>query len=187
MQGGMLVDDHMRTSAESVYAAGDCVEMKRGDSTLSARLHSASTVMGVVAGTNAAGGNSAAQVSGAISQTIFGVDVCGAGLDVEQARSAGLDPIEVTTSSSEPEDPFGSEEVFCTMIVDRSSLEVCGISVIGSGARSHSDALSLIVSSRMKVADLAYLETAYSPKNSSGQSPIALTARRAIKLIGSPP
>ena len=186
-QGGMLVDDRMRTSAESVYAAGDCADMKRGDSTLSVRLQSASTVMGAVAGTNAAGGNAVAHISGAISQTIFGVDVCGAGLNLEQARSVGLDPLEVTTSSSGPGDPFGSEEVSCTMIVDRSTLGVCGISVIGFGARSHADALSLIVSSGMKVTDLAHLETAYSPKNSSDQSPISLTARRAVKLIGAPP
>ncbi len=186
-QGGILVDDSMGTSAESVYAAGDCVEMKWGNSSLSVRLESSSKVMGAVAGTNAAGGNAVARVSGAISQTIFGLEICGAGIDAEQARAVGLDPIEVATSSSGPGEPFGNQEVSCTMIVDRSTLGVCGISVIGWRASSHADALSLIVSLGIKVSDLAYLETAYSPKNSSDQSPIALTARRAAEVIGAPP
>src|SRR3990170_4426093 len=59
--GGILVDDHMRTSVKDVYAAGDCVEVIHGvtDIPIQGLSGSHAYSQGRVAGANAAGGDRA--------------------------------------------------------------------------------------------------------------------------------
>jgi len=185
-QGGVLVDSGMRTSSEGVFAAGDCTEIKYRSSSRSVRLESSARVMGTVAGANAAGGRAIARISGAISHTIFGLEVCGAGIGTGQARAVGIDPVEVTSDAAGRDALFGREETLCTIVLDRSTRSICGVFLAGWRASSYGDAVSLIVSSGLRLEEVSYFDSPYSPKISPCLSPITLTARKAAAVIGEP-
>src|SRR3989442_6776191 len=66
LNGGILVDDRMRSSSPAVYAAGDCAEGGLGSTSSSSSpmmYQSAARAMGRVAGANAAGGGARAQLA----------------------------------------------------------------------------------------------------------------------------
>src|SRR2546428_136324 len=55
--GGILVDNRMRSSSPTVYAAGDCAEVRLGPTSSTSMMYqSAARAMGRVAGANSAGG-----------------------------------------------------------------------------------------------------------------------------------
>ena len=69
----IIVDDHMRTSAPDVYAAGDCAACG-----MSYALWDEAAEMGRIAGVNAAGGNEAYQnVSRPVHFSGFGLEITG--------------------------------------------------------------------------------------------------------------
>lgn len=171
--GGALVDGAMRTSLRGVYAAGDCAEMRLGSGSLPTRLGSTSAVMGDVAGTNAAGGTAVASFSRCLAVELFGVGVCAAGVDAEQARSLGLDAISFESGNAE-----GGLDVSLTY--DRVTGRLYGAQAAGGGADRLSGFLSLAVSTGCTLEELSRLELPSPPSSACDPSPIRLTAGRAL-------
>jgi NADPH-dependent 2,4-dienoyl-CoA reductase/sulfur reductase-like enzyme len=181
--GGVLVDRSMRTSSKSVFAAGDCVELKLGSVSLPSKLHSCSRVMGEVAGLNAAGGKVKANLAGSMVLDLFGVEVCTVGIDIEEGKRAGFDVARVETEDKREDGLFGGEGVCTAIVYDRATGRVRGIQVAGPGALSLSEYASLAVASGMSLEDLAYQESPYLPNFNKDKSPIALTACRALSQV----
>ncbi len=172
-QGGAIVDEAMRTSFRSVYAAGECAEARCGSGSLPTRLRSSSLVMGGVAGTNASGGIARVSVSRCMAVELFGVELCAAGIDAEGARRLGLDAEEFETDQDEG-------GLFVSLAYDRASLRLCGLQIVGRGATLLSEFVSLAVSTGRTLEDLARNESPHIPRSRRGSSPIALTASRAL-------
>ncbi len=171
--GGVLVDESMRTSCEAVYAAGDCAELRCGSGSLPSRLHSSSLAMGETAGVNAAGGMARVSMSRCLTLDFFGVELCSAGLDAEGAKKVGFDAVEFETDGE-----GGGPDT--SIVYDRVTRRLYGVQMAGQGALALSEYISLAVSSRATLDDLAYHESPYLPSFNREKSPISLTAGRAL-------
>jgi NADPH-dependent 2,4-dienoyl-CoA reductase/sulfur reductase-like enzyme len=183
--GGLLVDSSMSTTLSNVFAAGDSAEIKFKSGSVPARLFSTSRMGGEVAGANAAGGREVASPSWAVEQTCFGLELCSAGLNVEEATAMGLDAATETGKSGDAR--FGSEarrETFVSMVYDAGTHQVYGLQIAGWRASALSSAASLIVSLGLTVEQLLHVESPYSPGVSHEDSPIALTAGKIRKQAG---
>jgi NADPH-dependent 2,4-dienoyl-CoA reductase/sulfur reductase-like enzyme len=181
--GGVLVDRWMRTSSRDVFAAGDCTETRMGSASLPSRLHSSARVMGEVAGSNAAGAAIRANLARSMSLRLFGVEVCAAGVDTEEAARAGLDAVRVDSECAAVEGAPSGASVCVSVVYDRTTRKVHGIQAAGQGALSLSEFCSLAVASEMSLEQLAYHESPYLPNFNTGKSPIALTAGRALSPV----
>jgi len=168
-KGGILVDDHMRSSDGRVYAAGDCAEVRFGSFTSPVMFDSAAQVMGRVAGANAAGRPAAARVSGTVSHKFFGLDICYGGIGLEEAKGRTIEVSEA--AAGDLEDPL-----LCALLFEGPTLVVRGVQMGGRGASSFSDVISLILSKEMKLPELAYQEFALGSQSPSDISPISIAA-----------
>ncbi|MDG6925960.1 MAG: FAD-dependent oxidoreductase [Nitrososphaerota archaeon] len=181
--GGVLVDRWMRTSSKDIFAAGDCTETRMGSISLPSRLHSSSRVMGEVAGSNASGAAVRANLARSMALRIFGLEVCAAGVDIEEAARAGIDAVRVESECAARGDPSDGASVYASIVYDRPTRKVHGIQVAGPGALSLSEFCALAVASEMSLDQLAYHESPYLPSFNTDQSPIALTAGRALARV----
>jgi NADH oxidase (H2O2-forming) len=173
--GGILVDDRMCSSSPGVYSAGDCAEVRLGSPTSSSPMmyQSAARAMGRVAGANAAGGSAVVRLASAVSHTFFGYEVCYGGLDAAEGRRLGIGLLEVST-------PARGDDLFCSLVFDRASMEIRGMQVAGRGASSYEDVISLIISNRMTLTALAYQESSFGRMSSTNLSPIATAAKTGL-------
>ena len=181
--GGALVDRSMRTSADGVYAAGDCAELGVGSGSISLLLQSSAAVMGRTAGRNSAGGRIAeAGVAGSFGFKVFGVEICAAGITAKEGVALGIDAIEVEDEgggrNSADAKPFAASMVF-----ERKSQRVYGIQLAGEGSLDLSSYISTIVASRASLEEVASQEAAYNPLADDKALPIRLTAGRIMKRV----
>ena len=96
--GGVAVDDEMRTSARSVWACGDVVQIPRAPDGRRVLWPLATTARRTarVAARNAAsqgGADTFRPFAGAVGVRAFGVEVGSVGLSLAQAREAGFDAV----------------------------------------------------------------------------------------------
>jgi NADPH-dependent 2,4-dienoyl-CoA reductase/sulfur reductase-like enzyme len=97
--GGILTDQGQRTSADNVFAAGDCCEVRNviTNSPMYIPLATVASRAGWVAGTNAAGGR--ARFDGALRSVavkVFELEAVRIGLNEAEAREAGFKPVSQT-------------------------------------------------------------------------------------------
>ncbi len=83
--GAILVDDHLRTSAPNIYAAGDCSTMPQ--------LVYVAAAAGTRAAINMAGGDASLDLSVVPAVIFTDPSVATVGLDEGQARTAGIETI----------------------------------------------------------------------------------------------
>jgi NADPH-dependent 2,4-dienoyl-CoA reductase/sulfur reductase-like enzyme len=181
--GGVLVDRSMRASSKDIFAAGDCAELRLGSTSLPSRLHSSSRLMGEVAGLNAAGRAVRANLAGSMALDLFGVEVCTAGINLEEGVRAGLDVARADSEDERRDCLFGGGDVCTSIVYSRSTRRVHGMQAAGPGALSLSEYASLAVSSGAVLEDLAYHESPYLPNINKDISPIALTAGKALAQV----
>src|SRR6476646_1464329 len=92
--GGIATDDHQRTSAPSVFAAGDCVETRHlvSGAPVAIALGTHANKQGRVIGINATGGDATFPgVIGTAVTKVCAYEVARTGLSEGQAKDAGLD------------------------------------------------------------------------------------------------
>jgi len=182
-RGGALVDRSMRTSSRDVYAAGDCAELRLGSASLPFGLHSSSRVMGEVAGLNASGASLRTRLTASMALDLFGVEVCSAGIGVEEGAYAGLDLAQVDLETEVQGVASAGGRFWTTIVYDGLTQRVRGMQVAGKGALSLSEFVSLAVSLGVGLDDLAYLDSPYLPSLNRDRSPIALTAGKALAHV----
>jgi NADPH-dependent 2,4-dienoyl-CoA reductase/sulfur reductase-like enzyme/Fe-S-cluster-containing hydrogenase component 2 len=118
--GAIAVDNHMKTSAPDVYAAGDCAEVpdfSTGRFGYSA-VGSTGALAGAIAGINAAGGDQ--KTDGFVraqGDEILGVQVYSIGLSTTTAKEVGLE-VTVHDLPSPPEVDRPRDEVVARLLVD---------------------------------------------------------------------
>lgn len=92
--GAYLVDNHQKTSDDSVYAVGDCATIYSNalDDTTYIALATNAVRSGIVAGHNVGGTElDAIGVQGSNAISIFGYNMTSTGLSVQAAEKAGID------------------------------------------------------------------------------------------------
>ena len=168
--GGIVVDDRMRTSDPSIYAGGDCVELRHlvsGDSVHLA-LGSLANRQGRVIGTNVAGGHAVFKGSvGTFCIKIFGLGVARAGLTEARARAVGFDPVCGLMGMSDRAHFYPTEKMmFLKLIADRHTRKIIGVEALGENGdavKSRVDVMAALLPQGPTTEDVSNLEVAYAP------------------------
>lgn len=168
--GGIKIDDQLRTSDPDIYAAGDCVALTCGltGRALSVASGSLANRMGRVAGTNLAGGEDPfPPVYGNWIMKIFDLAVGKVGLTADTARKLGLDPVQALVVAGDRAHFYpGLDLMYLQLTADRTTGRIIGLEGLsgnGDALLARLNALAGLMPSGPDVAAVANLEMAYAP------------------------
>ncbi len=191
-RGSVVVDNRMETSAKGVYAAGDLVQTySRIDGTPTVmQLATSAYRQGMVAGTNAAGGNTA--YPGALNTfltVIGGLEVASTGYTLEAAKRLGRDAQAISTKGEiKPHYIPDGKEMNLRVVVDSKDGRVFGAQAVGEeGAGWRINIFALAIHGGMTLYDLMDAELSYSPPVSQMYDPISQLAEVGLKRLRLPP
>jgi NADPH-dependent 2,4-dienoyl-CoA reductase/sulfur reductase-like enzyme len=187
-RGSVVVDNRMETSVKGVYAAGDLVQTySRIDGTPTVMLLATSAYrQGMVAGTNAAGGNTA--YPGALNTfltVIGGLEVASTGYTLEAAKDLGYDAEAISTKGEiKPHYIPDGKEMNLRVVVDSKDGRILGAQAVGEeGAGWRMNILALAIHGGMTLHDLLDAELSYSPPVSQMYDPISQLAEVGLKRL----
>ncbi|MGH9034544.1 MAG: FAD-dependent oxidoreductase, partial [Acidimicrobiia bacterium] len=181
--GGITVDDRMATSADGVWAAGDCIDLP-GDGRFPLQdAGSHAYAQGRVAGTNAAGGRRVYQPayvpwSLPAGQWTLG----GVAFGETQATAAGMSYVlgkaqGISRARYYPD----VKKVTVKLLAEPGSLRLIGAQMVGGeGIRERADFLGMAVKMGITLTDLAFMENVYSPPIGALNEPIAVAAQNGL-------
>mgnify|MGYP002641839974 CR=1 FL=1 len=187
---GVVVDDHMRTSAPAVYACGDCTRFASfvtGKAT-PGKLATNGIFQGKVAALNAIGCERvfAGFVNTCVTD-VQGLRLGSTGLREEDAVAAGFGVVIGTGVSRSAYPMFPeSREVKVKLVVERSSETILGGQVAGyQGIAERLDLIALAIQQRLGATDLAKLGHCAHPVQSGvpAHNPIVMAAENALHKI----
>jgi NADPH-dependent 2,4-dienoyl-CoA reductase/sulfur reductase-like enzyme len=191
-EGSIVVDNRMETSVKGVYAVGDLVQTySRIDGTpTTMQLATSAYRQGMVAGTNAAGGNTT--YPGALNTfltVIGGLEVASTGYSLETARNLGYDAEAISTKGEiRPHYIPDGKEMNLRVIVDCKDGKILGAQAVGEeGAGWRINVFALAIHGEMTLYDLMDAELSYSPPVSQMYDPISLLAEVGLKRLRLPP
>lgn len=187
--GGVVVDERMCTSDPSIFAGGDCTEVRNlitgGSSHLP--LGSLANRQGRVIGTNVAGGNE--RFPGAVGTfclKAFDLGVATAGLTLKQARDAGFDAVSNLVVMADRAHFFpGNDLMYMSLIADRKTRRVLGVEALGSqgdSVKARVDAVAAVLPYKPDLDDISNLEVGYAPPFASAMD-IVNAAGNALKNV----
>ena len=189
--GAVVVDEHMRTTAPSIYAGGDCVAIKN---IITGKmgylpLGSMANRQGRIIGTNLAGGNASFPgFVGSWAVKLFGLSFCGVGLTVERARKEGFDAMSVSVEQLDHAHFFPEKSMMSLeLVVDKATSRVLGL----QGACADPDSLKARIDavaaalqySKPTVEDISNLEIAYAPPFASAMDVVNVVANVADNAL----
>lgn len=179
--GGLLVDEHLRTSDPDIFAAGDMVEVEHKVSGRKVRIPLAGPAnrQGRIAVSNALG--LPMRYGGALGTSvvkIFEATAAMTGLGERAAREAGFDVASVVIVKDHHAGYYpGARELFLKVLYDRKTARLLGAQAFGqAGVEKRIDVLATALHGRMTLQDLAELDLAYAPPYSSANDPVNLAA-----------
>lgn len=183
--GGIWVDEYMRTSDESIYAGGDCVEttfLLTGKKMI-ASFGDVANKQGRVIGENITGGK--AVFPGVIGTAIFKVfdfTVALVGVNETAAKEAGFDYFTVLASSPDRAHYYPQANyVRLKLIVEKGSWKVIGAQGVGMGeVAKRIDVLSTAIQAGMTIDQLSNIDLAYAPPYSPALDPVITAANVAM-------
>jgi len=187
-RGSIAVDRTQRTSAEGVWAAGDCCqsEMIVTGAAVHVALGTVANKQGRVAGINIGGGYATFPgVVGTAVTKLCSLEVGRTGVNEAEAREAGfgyvVGRIETTTRAGYYP---GAGPITVKLLAERGHGRVLGAQIVGQeGAAKRVDVLATAITARMTVEDLLGLDLSYAPPFSSVWDPVQVAARRALGLL----
>jgi NADPH-dependent 2,4-dienoyl-CoA reductase/sulfur reductase-like enzyme len=180
---GILTDERQSTNIDSIFAAGDCCEVKNmiTGKWLYIPLATYASRQGRVAGENAAGGR--AVFKGAIRSIavkVFGIEVAQVGISSSEAQENGFDfiKVQVTTDSKVAYFPENTK-IDIVAIADKRSHRLLGANIYGGpGSVLRADVLGLAIQQRMTVDELSQIDLIYSPPFSPLWDPVLILANQ---------
>ena len=188
--GGVLVDDHMRTSVPGVYAAGDCAEVVHGVTEIPIQGLSGSHAysQGRTAGANAAGDDRAYDPVYVPWGMVGGkIQIGGVSLGETLHKALGI-PHVVAFSQGISRARYypGVTRMRVKLIADPETHRVLGAQMAGGeGIKERADFLAFSIKRKATLEDFAWMENVYSPPIGALMEPIALAAQAGLaKLAG---
>ncbi len=173
---GIITDERMQTSANDVYAVGDCIESfslidrSRGNCWLATAAHH----QGSVAGINAAGGD--AEYPGYLCtfvSKIGDVEVAATGYTADRAKSLGYDVVSGKAKGMDKPHWYpGAEEVSVKVIADRKDGRILGAQLVGANAGQRVNTFSALITAGATAHTAERLELSYSPPVSDVYDPV---------------
>lgn len=184
--GGIMVDDHMRTSVKDVFAAGDCAEVVHGvtDIPIQGLSGSHAYSQGRIAGSNAAG-NDRAYDPVFIPWGMMGgkVQIGGVSLGETLHKALGI-PHVVAFSFGISRARYypGVMRIMVKLIAEPGTGKVLGAQMSGGeGIKERADFLAFVIKRGVTLNELAWMENVYSPPIGALMEPIALAAQAGLR------
>ena len=169
-QGAVVVDRHMRTSDEHIFAGGDCVQLQNLVTGKPGYypMGSMANRQGRVIGTNLAGGND--EVPGAVGSFVvklFDHAVSGTGLSIETASRQGFDAVSAFVTQFDKSHFYPEKDLlYLELVVERGTgriLGLQGLSTGGDSLKGRIDCVAALLPGKPTTKDLSNLEVSYSP------------------------
>ena len=188
VKSAIRVDRRQRTSAEGVWAAGDCAESTSfvsGAPTYVA-LGTAANRQGRVAGINIGGGYATSPgVLGTAASRFCALEVARTGLTAEEASASGFSPVEALIESRTKAGYYpGSEPITIKLVAERGSGRLLGGQIVGGeGSAKRIDVLATAIMNRMTVHEMIDLDLAYAPPFGGVWDPVLVAARRTASAV----
>jgi NADPH-dependent 2,4-dienoyl-CoA reductase/sulfur reductase-like enzyme len=141
--------------------------------------------MGRVAGANAAGFRERFNgIVGTSVLRIMGLDIGLTGLSCDQARAAGLDPVEARIQAKSKPGYFGGRPVTVQLVADRGTRRLLGGWVVGEhDVAGRINVIAMALQAQMNVEDFAGSDLAYAPPFAPVWDPVLVAAQQLVKLL----
>lgn len=175
------VNDHMETSAEGIYAAGDVATTRNiiNGKDMYFPLATGSNKEGRIAGENAVGGNASYPgICATEVVKVFDLEVGRIGLTDQEALESGFKPISSTiTSTSRASYYPGASPITIRLTADQETHKLIGANLIGrEGVAKRLDVLASAVYSKLTIEDVTMIDYSYSPPFSPVWEPLGVAA-----------
>jgi NADH oxidase (H2O2-forming) len=187
-KGLVLVNNRMETTVKDVYAVGDLVSTYSRIDGTPATMHLATSAyrQGMIAGTNAAGGNT--EYPGALNtflSYVGGLEIASTGYSLEIAQSLDYDAKAVTTKREvRPHYMPDAKLIHIRIIVNAGDGRILGAQAVGEeGAAWRINLCALAIHGKMTLHDLMNAELSYNPPVSQMYDPISQVAEIGIKRL----
>lgn len=191
-RGSVVTDNRMETSIKGVYAAGDLVQTysRIDGSKTTMQLATSAYQQGMVAGINAAGGNTT--YPGALNTflaVIGGLEVASTGYSLEKAQNLGYEAQAIFTKKDIRSHYMPNrKEINLMAIVDSKDGRILGAQAVGQeGAGWRINIFALAIQGGMSLYDVKDAELSYSPPVSQMYDPISQLAEVGLKRLRLPP
>lgn len=168
-RGGIVVNKHMQTNLEDVYAVGDCVETTNliTNTQVHAPFGDLANLQGRVAGENAICGN-VKEFPGTIQTGIckvFDYGVGSTGLSEQNAARNNITNYEVIYNASLDKPGFMQGKLLVTkLLADKSSRRILGAQVLGPGDVGKQIAIwAMAIQNHMTVDQMCNADLPYAP------------------------
>lgn len=186
--GGIVVDDHMRTSVKDVFAAGDCTEIVHGVTEIPIQGLSGSHAysQGRVAGANAAGDDRAYDPVFIPWGMVGGqVQIGGVSLGETLHKALGIPHVVAFAMGISRARYYpGVMRIRVKLIADPSTRKVLGAQMSGGeGIKERADFLAFVIKRGVTLDELAWMENVYSPPIGALMEPIALAAQAGLREL----
>jgi len=182
--GGIVTSRTMSTSAEGVWAAGDCVETYHRVSRcpVSVALGTHANKQGRVVGVNATGGYlTFPGVIGTAITKVCEYEVGRTGLTEREAASAGFSSAAATVEGSTRAHYYpDAAPITVKVVAERGTGRLLGAQIVGrEGAAKRIDVMAAAIWNEMTAEELSQLDLGYAPPFSPVWDPVLIAARRA--------
>jgi NADPH-dependent 2,4-dienoyl-CoA reductase/sulfur reductase-like enzyme len=186
--GGIAVDHRMRTQADHVWAAGDCVESvhRLSGQRVVIALGTHANKQGRVAGINLAGGYATFPgVIGTGVTKVCEVEVARTGLSEAEASAAGYCVVTAAVDSTTRAGYFpGAEPIRLKLLAEKGSGRLLGAQIVGrKDAAKRIDVLATAIWNEMDVHEILHLDLSYAPPFSPVWDPVLIAARKAADAV----
>jgi len=182
------VDKTLKTSDDSIYAAGDCSDafhVVTGEKCWIPLALRANRAGWAVADNVCGIETKLPGVAGTAVFKMFDLQVTRTGLSVKEALKAGFDPVEVVVQTrSKAHGHPGSEAVHVAMTGDKKTGRLLGVQMVGKDGVAHRiNAPAVALHARMTVADFAQSDLGYAPPFGPVWDPILTAANQLLKKL----
>lgn len=188
VRGAIRVDRRQRTSADAVWAAGDCCESFHviARAPVHIALGTVANKQGRVAGINLAGDYAAFPgVLGTAVSKVCHTEVGRSGLSEREAERYGFAYVSATVEATSRAGYFpDAKPITLKCLAERGSRRLIGAQVMGhEGAAKRIDVLATAMWAGMTVDDLVDLDLGYAPPFGPVWGPVHLVARRLVRAL----
>ncbi len=189
--GGIKTDERMLTSAEGVYAAGDCIETFALITRRHVFFQLATTAVrqSMVAGINAAGGEARYPGStGVTTVKLFGLEVATLGPTSVMAEKIGITPVSIRVTGSTRLSYYpGGKDLTVKLLANPSNGKLLGAQLVGEeGATLRANFASMAAHLGLTVQEFAEIETCYSPPLAPVWDPVTIAAQALLRKLRPP-